>query len=64
LESVLGELKEAHKSGDISGIDTSMNKLNETWNRISTELYSQSNGEETPNGETQETQDVSFEEVK
>ena len=64
LESVLGELKEAHKSGDISGIDTSMNKLNETWNRISTELYSQSNGEETPNGETQETQDVSFEEVR
>jgi molecular chaperone DnaK len=64
LESVLGELKEAHKSGDISGIDTSMNKLNETWNRISTELYSQSNAEETPNGETQETQDVSFEEVK
>jgi molecular chaperone DnaK len=64
LESVLGELKEAHKSGDISGIDTSMNKLNETWNRISTELYSQTNQEETPNGNTQETQDVSFEEVK
>lgn len=64
LESVLGELKEAHKSGDISGIDTSMNKLNETWNRISTELYSQTNQEETSNGNTQETQDVSFEEVK
>lgn len=64
LESVLGELKESHKSGDISGIDTSMNKLNETWSKISTELYSQTNQEETPNGNTQETQDVSFEEVK
>lgn len=64
LESVLGELKESHKSGDISGIDTSMNKLNETWSKISTELYSQTNQGETPNGNTQETQDVSFEEVK
>lgn len=65
LESVLGELKDAHKSGDVDKIDSTMGKLNETWNRISTELYSQTSQEPTqPEGQTQETQDVSYEEVK
>ena len=42
-----------------------INKLNETWNRISTELYSQASGQQPPQGETPtgEAQDVSYEEV-
>jgi molecular chaperone DnaK len=65
LESVLSDLKEAHKSADVDKIDSTMGKLNETWNRISTELYSQTSQEPTqPEGQTQETQDVSYEEVK
>ena len=65
LESVLGELKEAHKSGDGDKIDSTMGKLNETWNRISTEIYSQtSQTPPQPEGQTEETQDVSYEEVK
>ena len=65
LESVLGELKEAHKSGDVDKIDLTMGKLNETWNRISTEIYSQtSQTPPQPEGQTEETQDVSYEEVK
>jgi molecular chaperone DnaK len=63
LESVLVELKEAHKSGDLDKIDSTMGKLNETWNRISTELYSQSS--ENPQSDVSEgAQDVQFEEVK
>lgn len=65
LESVLGELKEAHKSADVDRIDSTMGKLNETWNRISTEIYSQTSQEPTqPEGQTEEAQDVSYEEVK
>ena len=64
LESVLGELKEAHKSGDVDKIDSTMGKLNETWNRISTEIYSQtSQTPPQPEGQTEEAQDVSYEEV-
>ena len=65
LESVLGELKEAHKAGDVDKIDSTMGKLNETWSRISTEIYSQtSQTPPQPEGQTEETQDVSYEEVK
>jgi len=65
LESVLGELKEAHKTGDVDKIDSTMGKLNETWNRISTEIYSQtSQTPPQPEGQTEEAQDVSYEEVK
>ena len=39
LNSALEILKESHKSGDVSTIDSSINKLNETWNKISTEMY-------------------------
>jgi len=64
LESVLGELRDAHKSGDVDRIEPTINKLNETWNRISTELYSQASEQTHPQPETQEAQDVSYEEVK
>ena len=64
LESVLSELKSYHKSGEIDKLEPTINKLNETWNRISTELYSQAS-QQPPQGETPtgEAQDVSYEEV-
>jgi len=42
-----------------------MNKLNESWSRISTNLYSQASSEQTTTPDTQpDVQDVNFEEVK
>jgi molecular chaperone DnaK len=67
LNTILTDLKSAHKEQDISKIDTEMNRLNETWSRISTNLYSQSQ-DENQQGSNQETQpqaeDINFEEVK
>ena len=64
LESSLNELKESHKSGDVDRIDISMAKMNETWNRVSTKMYSNMNDENNTSGGEQESQDVEFEEVK
>ena len=61
LNSVLSELKTAHKDQDLSKIDTEMERLNETWSRISTNLYNQTH-ENQPTGD--QTEDVNFEEVK
>lgn len=61
LNSVISELREAHKTQDLSKIDTEMNRLNETWSRISTNLYNQTQ-EGQPSGD--QTEDVNFEEVK
>ena len=66
LNSILSELKSAHKDQDITKIDSEMNKLNETWSRISTNLYSQSQsntGQDVGQNEPQ-VEDVNFEEVK
>ena len=64
LESSLNELKESHKFGDVDRIDVSMAKMNETWNRVSTKMYSNMNDENNTSGGEQESQDVEFEEVK
>ena len=67
LESVLEDLKKAHKSADVDLIDPTLNRLNETWNKISTELYSQTQQQDTQHHTTQnenETQDIPYEEVK
>jgi len=65
LESVLSDLRESHKSGDIDKIEPTINRLNETWNRISTELYSQVSPENQQQTDptSQETQDIPYEEV-
>jgi molecular chaperone DnaK len=64
LESSLNELKESHKFGDVDRIDVSMAKMNETWNRVSTKMYSNMNDENNTSGGEPESQDVEFEEVK
>ena len=68
LNSALEELKESHKSGDLSKIDTSMSKMNEVWNKVSTEMYQNSNNASatsTPdNSGSSDTVDADYEEVK
>ena len=62
-DEIVNELKEVHKSGNVDRIDPTINKLNETWNRISTDLYSKSNEPDKDNKSEPDTQDVSYEEV-
>jgi molecular chaperone DnaK len=65
LNSDLGELKKAHSEKNVEGIDDASQKLNNSWNEISTKLYQQSSQEptnESSNG-SDEVQDADFEEV-
>jgi molecular chaperone DnaK len=79
IEGALAELRTAHQSQDLAGIDSSMEKLNAAWQAASQEMYAQG-GEPQPGGPTGEPQgnpgaangssatddvtDVNFEEVK
>lgn len=73
IESALNELKEAHKSENIDGLDGAMEKLNAAWNAASEDIYAQ--GQQDPNaggaqqGANQnaggdDVADADFEEVK
>ena len=67
LESAIKELKEAHDSKNYDSIDPISEKLNSTWQKISTELYKKSQSENPPQTQgntSEEAQDVNFEEVK
>lgn len=70
LNACLETLKSAHSAQNLEEIDSAMNKLNEAWQRISTDLYSRSSQEEasqsteTEGTDTGEPQDVQFEEIK
>jgi molecular chaperone DnaK len=61
LETALTVLKESQQSRDIEKIDSAITSLNDIWNKISTELYSNSNDENQTNDEPE---DVNYEEVK
>ena len=62
LETSLNDLKEAHKSAELDRIESCIENLNQTWSRISTELYSQSNTQ--TEGNPDPTQETTYEEVK
>ena len=70
LNTDLDSLREAHSSKDVEKIDETSNKLNETWQTISTRLYQQSqedpqsSNESTDNGNAGDVEDTSYEEVK
>jgi molecular chaperone DnaK len=78
IESALAELQTAHKSQDVAAIDAAMAKLNDEWQKASTEMYqgAQSGGQQQPGAENNtsgqqggkgtdgEVTDVDFEEVK
>jgi molecular chaperone DnaK len=70
LKTDLDELKAAYAEQDIARIDATSEKLNESWNAISTRLYQESS-QETQNESTNtepsgngEVEDADFEEVK
>ena len=66
LENNIKELKEVIESEDMEGIEDLSEKLNSTWQEISTKLYQKT--EESNDGSTEDTPtdstDVEFEEVK
>ena len=66
LENNIKELREVMVSEDIDGIEDLTEKLNSTWQEISTKLYEQTESEDTTQKEdvSEETTDVEFEEVK
>tara|TARA_R110002020_G_scaffold59508_2_gene162197 strand:+ start:599 stop:2470 length:1872 start_codon:yes stop_codon:yes gene_type:complete len=66
LENNIKELKEVCKEEDMDGVEDLTEKLNSTWQEISTKLYQETEpSEEAPMGDnTTESTDVEFEEVK
>lgn len=66
LNDILNDLKNAHSSADLDAIDEHMEKMNSTWSSISTKLYQESaNSQEEPSQEnSDDTEDISYEEVK
>ncbi len=77
IETALAELKSAHESKDLAQIDSAMDKINEAWKAASEEMYAaqqQAGGaadtgaqeaqSETPDSQTDNVEDVDFEEVK
>ena len=70
LKTDLDSLKAAHSEQDVARIDAASEKLNESWNAISTRLYQES-AQETQNESTnteasgnEEVEDTDFEEIK
>jgi len=73
IESAFTELKAAHASRDIAGIDSSLEKLNTAWQAASQDMYAQGapDANANPQGDSNakaaadsEVTDVDFEEVK
>lgn len=77
IQKALADLKEAHKSRNLSGIETSMTSLNNAWSAASEEMYKATQGaadggaaEQQPSGDAGASSqngnvtDVDFEEVK
>lgn len=74
IEAALQELKDAHKSGDVDKMNSSIDKLNNVFQAASQEMYNaqqqqggqQANPQEAPKSEGGENDvtDVDFEEVK
>lgn len=74
IETALAELKEAHKSENIEGLDSAMEKLNAAWNAASEDIYAQGAQQDPNAGGAQQgananaggddVADADFEEVK
>ena len=79
IENALQQLRDAHKSGDITAIDNAMNALNQAWQTASQQMYAQGQqaqpgadagqqqyqgGQQAQSGAADDVQDADFEEVK
>ncbi|TPE43488.1 molecular chaperone DnaK [Pontibacter mangrovi] len=51
IENALAELKKAHESKDIAGIDTATENLNNAWSAASQEMYAATQGQGAPGAE-------------
>jgi len=69
IEKAVVDLKEAHKTEDMSAIDTHTETLNTAWQAASQDIYAATQeaggaeGAESDTGENEDVQDVEFEEV-
>ena len=64
LENNIKELREVCESEDMDGVEELTEKLNSTWQEISTKLYEETETEEPVQDKPNEATDVEFEEVK
>lgn len=64
LKSNLDELRKAHSEANLELIDEASNKLQSTWNEISTRLYQNQTEEPVNESSNDDIQDADFEEVK
>jgi len=66
LNECLSKLKDAHKNADMSEMDAQMNKLNETWQGISTKLYQDASNESQQSNSSNDdgVEEATYEEVK
>jgi len=65
IEGALGELKTAHGSKDLSGIDAALDKLNNAWQAASQDMYNATQGAgANPGGDGQPHADGHAEEAK
>jgi molecular chaperone DnaK len=65
IENTIKELKEVCESQDMDGVEDLMEKLNSTWQEISTKLYEQTTENQSNDApEKDEVTDVEYEEVK
>ncbi len=64
LENNINELKDVIKSEDMEGVEDLTEKLNSTWQEISTKLYQETEEPQPTEDMTNESTDVEFEEVK
>jgi len=64
LQNNIKELKEVLESEDMEGVEDLTEKLNSTWQEISTKLYQETEEPQPTTENTNESTDVEFEEVK
>jgi molecular chaperone DnaK len=65
IENNIKELREVCKEQDMDGVEDLMEKLNSTWQEISTKLYEQTTENDSDNApDKDEVTDVEYEEVK
>ena len=64
LENNIKELKEVCEAEEMEGVEELTEKLNGTWQEISTKLYQEDETQEPTSDDSNESKDVEFEEVK
>jgi molecular chaperone DnaK len=64
LNANLEKLKKAYSEKDMLSLDKMMEKLNESWSKISTKMYEQSSHQSSESMTDDDIQDVNYDEVK